>query len=158
PPPWPPAVAWQESEGPPAPPGPAPEYDWAGREARAVGVAVHRLLQVIAADGPDAWPAARLRGTAALLGSMLREEGLAADELAAALERCYGALQRTLDGPRGRWLLDPGHRDCASERAVSGRLGGRQVNGIIDRSFVDAAGALWIVDYKTGHHAGGDLE
>ena len=159
PPPWPPAVAWQETEGPPAPPGPAPEYDWAGREARAVGVVVHRLLQVIAADGPHAWPAARLQGATALLGSMLREAGLAADEeLAAALDRCRGALRRTLDDPRGRWLLDPGHRDCASERAVSGRLDGRQVNGVIDRSFVDEAGALWIVDYKAGRHAGGDLD
>ncbi|HUG99189.1 MAG TPA: UvrD-helicase domain-containing protein [Gammaproteobacteria bacterium] len=158
PPPWPPAVAWQASECPPAPPGPAPEYDWVGREARAVGVVVHRLLQVIAADGPEAWPAARLRGTTVLLGSMLREAGLAADELAAALERCRAALQRTLEDPRGRWLLDPGHHDCASERAVSGRLDGRQVNGVIDRSFVDEAGALWIVDFKAGHHAGGDLD
>ncbi|HTQ35701.1 MAG TPA: PD-(D/E)XK nuclease family protein, partial [Steroidobacteraceae bacterium] len=29
---------------------------------------------------------------------------------------------------------------------------------VIDRSFIDAAGTRWIVDYKTGMHAGGDRE
>ncbi len=29
---------------------------------------------------------------------------------------------------------------------------------MIDRTFVDEHGVRWIVDYKTGTHAGGDLE
>ena len=28
---------------------------------------------------------------------------------------------------------------------------------IVDRSFVDADGSRWIVDYKTGSHEGGDV-
>jgi len=41
---------------------------------------------------------------------------------------------------------------------ISGWLDGQLVNGIVDRSFVDDEGALWIVDYKTGRHEGGALE
>jgi ATP-dependent exoDNAse (exonuclease V) beta subunit len=29
---------------------------------------------------------------------------------------------------------------------------------IIDRTFVDASGTRWVVDYKTGTHEGADLE
>ena len=29
---------------------------------------------------------------------------------------------------------------------------------VIDRTFVDAEGVRWIIDYKTGVHLGGDLE
>lgn len=156
-PPWPPAVGWQADDAPPAVPGATVEYDWVGREARAVGIAVHRLLQVISAEGPDAWPAPRLREAGPLLKSMLREAGLAATELVVAQDRCMDALQRTLADPRGRWLLDPGHGQCASEHRVSGRLDGRQVDGVVDRSFVAEDGVLWIVDYKAGRHEGGEL-
>ena len=29
---------------------------------------------------------------------------------------------------------------------------------VIDRTFVDAAGTRWIIDYKTGVHAGGEVD
>jgi ATP-dependent exoDNAse (exonuclease V) beta subunit len=32
------------------------------------------------------------------------------------------------------------------------------VNVIVDRTFVDADGTRWIVDYKTGTHEGADVE
>ena len=151
-------VDWSMREPEPAAPGPAVEYDWSGREARAIGVAVHRLLQVIASEGPAAWPGARLHGASPLLRALLREAGLGPDQLGPAEARCMTALENTLADERGRWLLDPGHRQAASERRVSGRLDGRIVHGIVDRSFVDDSGVLWIVDYKAGRHEGGELE
>lgn len=158
PPPPPASVRWTVREPEPAAPGAVVEYDWSGREARAVGVAVHRLLQVISAEGPDAWPAARLRAAAPLLHALLREAGLGRGELDTALERCTAALANTLADARGRWLLDPTHACDASERRISGRLDGRVVQGIVDRSFLDHTGVLWIVDYKTGRHEGAELE
>jgi ATP-dependent helicase/nuclease subunit A len=155
---WPPAVSWHAPDAATATPGVTVEYDWVGREARAVGIAVHRLLQVISAEGPDAWPARRLHATVPLLKSMLREAGLAAADLAVAQDRCMGALQRTLADPRGRWLLDPRHGQSASEHKVSGRLEGRRVDGIVDRNFVDESGVMWIVDYKAGRHEGAELD
>jgi ATP-dependent helicase/nuclease subunit A len=157
-PPLPPAARWLAPEIEPDVPGPAPDYDWSGREARAVGIAVHRLLQIIAAEGAGRWPAERLRAAQPLLAAMLREAGLGPGELETALARCIDALALTLDDARGRWLLDAGHAGSASERRISGRLGGRILDGVVDRSFIDATGTLWIVDYKAGRHAGGDLE
>jgi ATP-dependent helicase/nuclease subunit A len=161
-------AAWQAPALPPGarwsvPPAAAPagshvEYDWSGREARAVGIAVHRLLELIAVEGPDAWPAARLAQQGPLLTSLLREAGLHGEDVAPALARCQEALRTTLEDARGRWLLDPEHRDASSERRVSGWLDGQVFNGIVDRSFVDAEGVLWIVDYKAGRHEGGELE
>lgn len=157
-PPLPPAaVRWTVREPEPAAPGTVVEYDWSGREARAVGVAVHRLLQVISTEGPGAWPEARLCAAAPLLRSLLSEAGLGRAELDAALTRCTAALTGTLADARGRWLLDPTHADSASERRISGWLDGRVVQGIVDRSFRDEAGVLWIVDYKTGRHEGAAL-
>jgi ATP-dependent helicase/nuclease subunit A len=151
-------TAWRAAEAPPSPPGAALQYDWAGRQARAIGITVHRLLQVIAAEGAEAWTAQRLHAAAPLIGSMLYELGLAAGERVQAAARCMAALERTLADARGRWLLDARHAGRASERKVSGQLDGRICNGVVDRSFVDEEGVLWIVDYKAGRHEGADLE
>jgi ATP-dependent helicase/nuclease subunit A len=153
----PPAPRWITREAP-APPGATVEFDWVGREARAIGVAVHRMLQVISAEGPAAWPSSRLQGAVPIIVSLLREAGLVGADLAEGRARCLAILQHTLADPRGRWLLDPGHARCASERRVTGRLDGRVVSGVIDRCFVDESGTLWIIDYKAGRHEGGELE
>jgi ATP-dependent exoDNAse (exonuclease V) beta subunit len=151
------APRWEAAE-PPAAPGAALEFDWVGREARATGVAVHRLLQVIAAEGAEAWPAERLARAVPVIAALLREAGLAGSELAEAGARCLAAVERTLADPRGRWLLAPGHAGAASELRASGWIDGRIVEGVVDRCFVDDAGVLWIVDYKAGRHEGGDLD
>ena len=154
----PPTVHWEQTEPAPLEPGEAVEYDWSGREARAIGVAVHRLLQVIAVDGAPAWPIARVETARPLVSTWLREAGLGQAEHAAALSRCMAVLAQTLADPRGRWLLESGHAHASCELRVSGRLDGRLVDGVVDRSFVDDAGTLWIVDYKAGRHEGGELD
>lgn len=134
------------------------EFRWAGETARRVGTVVHRALQIIAREGAAAWPAERLQAAAPAVRALLVQGGVGATELDAALARCLDALTRTLGDSTGRWLLDPGHADAHSEYALSAMLDGRLVTGIIDRSFVDADGVRWIVDYKTGAHEGGSLE
>jgi ATP-dependent helicase/nuclease subunit A len=151
------APAWMAPAKAPAQPFETVAYDWAGRDSRAIGVVVHRLLQVISREGAQAWPATRLRDTVPLLAIMLAEAGLAGEAKDRAAARCLAALNSTLEDPRGRWLLDPTHRQAASERRISGRIDGRLVEGVVDRSFVDATGTLWIIDYKTGRHEGGEL-
>jgi ATP-dependent exoDNAse (exonuclease V) beta subunit len=77
---------------------------------------------------------------------------------AAAVERVEDALVRTREDERGRWLLDGRHRDSTTELALTGRVGGDIVRVVIDRSFVDASGVRWIVDYKTSRHEGAGLD
>jgi ATP-dependent exoDNAse (exonuclease V) beta subunit len=134
------------------------EFQWAGETARRLGTVVHRALQIIAREGATAWDQKRLQAAAPVLRTLLVQAGVGRGELDSALARSLDMLTRTLADPTAQWLLDPGHTDARSEYALSGILEGRLVTGIIDRSFVDADGVRWIVDYKTGGHEGGALE
>jgi ATP-dependent helicase/nuclease subunit A len=127
-----------------------PEYSWVGLGARAVGTVVHAELQRLSREGSGA----PLRA-AAVYQAWLAEFGVPAAERRAAAERVRAALERTLTDPRGRWLLDPGHAQAASELRLSGFEGERIVSVVFDRSFVDAAGVRWVIDYKTSAHEGG---
>jgi RecB family exonuclease len=90
--------------------------------------------------------------------ALLAEAGLAPAGRVAAADACLDALERTLADERGLWIFDPRHANAASELSVSGRVAGQLVRGIVDRRFVADDGTLWIIDYKTGGHAGGGRE
>ncbi|MGH8415502.1 MAG: hypothetical protein ACRESX_12295, partial [Gammaproteobacteria bacterium] len=45
-----------------------------------------------------------------------------------------------------------------TEYALSHYDGQHLATNVIDRTFVDAEGIRWIVDYKTSRHRGGDVE
>jgi hypothetical protein len=132
------------------------EFDWATETARHVGTVVHRELQRAARDGlqPDAAdPRARARWD-----HELAELGVPRELRAPAAERVASAVGRTLADERGRWLLDATHPGSATELALTGRVGSEIVSVVIDRTFVDASGVRWIVDYKTSRHEGAGLE
>jgi hypothetical protein len=79
------------------------------------------------------------------------------EELKAATARVLDALRRTLTHKRGRWILDPAQREARSELSLTGLVEGRLVSVVIDRSFVDASGTRWVLDFKVSHHEGGAL-
>ena len=134
------------------------EYFWAGPEAAPIGIVVHAALQHVAERGIENWTDADSAAEAKIMRGMLVGEGLSGAMLENALHRCASALARVLASARGAWLLSAGHHDGRSEWALSGRSKGTVTHHIIDRSFIDAEGIRWIVDYKTGEHAGGDVE
>ncbi len=131
------------------------EFDWAGESARHVGTVIHRGLLELSREGTERWNAPRLAARRPAWQSMLAGLGIPDVEMPAALARVEEALQRVVADPRGRWLLDPAHASARSEFALTGVDDGAVVNVIIDRSFVDEDGVRWIVDYKSGRHAGG---
>ncbi len=159
---------WQEAELPRAPRfesqlmpraavEPELEFDWATETARHVGTVVHRELQRLARDGlrpGDGDDVQRRRRWQ----DELAELGVPAALRAGAVERVGNAIVRTLADARGQWVLDAHHRNAATELALTGRLGRDVVRVVIDRSFVDAAGVRWIVDYKTSRHEGAGLD
>ena len=50
-----------------------------------------------------------------------------------------------------RWIFDPNHEDSQCELPLSSvNPAGYVRNHVVDRSFVDAEGARWIIDYKSG--------
>ena len=154
---------WSAGEPPPAPhiesravpraaAAESVEFDWATETARHVGTIVHRELQRMARDGvaaPHADPRTRRRWF-----EELAELGVPRELRDPAVQRVASAVEQAAGDERGRWLLDPRHGHSATELALTGRLGGEIVRVVIDRSFVDAQGVRWIVDYKTSRHEG----
>jgi ATP-dependent helicase/nuclease subunit A len=133
------------------------EFFWAGVTARHVGSVVHRWLQAIADDAMQGWDRGRVEGMRETFRDMLAARGVAHAELDDAAARVIAALCRCLEDARGRWLL--GHqRDARSELRVTAITGGRRRRLIVDRTFFDADGRHWIVDYKTSSHEGADID
>ncbi len=135
------------------------EFDWATETTRHVGTVVHRELQRLARSGATApGDEAATARVVARFEAELAELGVPAERRRAAGMRALEAVRRTLDDERGRWLLRESHADARSEFGVTGRIGDDLVSVVIDRTFVDATGTRWIVDYKTSTHEGAGLD
>ena len=136
-------------------PGARPEFSWAGPLARAEGTLVHRefelLAQLPALDSVDF--ATRIP----LYSARLRELGVAPTTARATAADIAARMTSVIQDPKARWLLTAAHRDAHCELRLTGMVGGRIRNVVIDRSFVDEQGNRWVIDYKTSSHAGGDL-
>jgi len=157
-PPLPPAVAWQAGAALPVPEGsPEVEFDWASETIRHVGSVVHRTLQLIGREGVARWPLHRIEALAPGFRLALARQGVPEAKLDQAVQRVHEALRRTLSDAKGAWLFDPQHREAKSEYALTLIEHGKPVTSIMDRSFVDANGIRWIIDYKTSTHEGGGL-
>ena len=133
------------------------EFSWVGETARHVGSVVHRWLQRMAEDGLAGWDAKRVRALKKVFENELVACGLSADDVTAGAARVTELLARTLADERGRRLLGP-HQDAQSELKLTGVEEDGIVDVVVDRTFVDESGTRWIVDFKTGAHAGGDVE
>lgn len=161
-------VTWQPPEAdsavsfarlaPAAEQGSSLEFLWASDAARHIGSVVHALLQRIGEEGVAQWSPQRIDELQPYIRNALLREGIAAAELEYAAARVGEALSQTLNDERGRWILDASHQDARCEYAISGVLDGQVVRAIMDRSFIDAEGVRWIIDYKTGSREGGDVE
>lgn len=132
-------------------------YEWVGNTGRHAGTLTHELLQRIAREGATSWSEERIASLKPLLESDLRRAGVAHADCKAAADRVAHAVANTLASERGRWILAP-HEEAQSEWAVSGRVGGKLIDGTVDRVFRDEQGRWWIVDFKTSAHEGGRVE
>ncbi|MBF0137018.1 MAG: UvrD-helicase domain-containing protein [Magnetococcales bacterium] len=161
-------AGWQPPSPPPGLFSPVPEisrsaedslvFIWAGETVRCVGIVVHHWLQVMAREGTQAWNVPRIAALEHHFAAQLTRLGVASPALSPAIRQVAMALTSTLADPRGQWILDPRHGNPQSELALTGHLHGRIRRVVLDRTFIDADNTRWIIDFKTGHHAGGDLE
>ena len=133
-------------------------FEWVGDTLRHIGTVVHRMLEQIAADGAANWTVPRVEARRPAIETALRSLGVSSSEIAEAASTVVRALTATLEDARGRWILDGSHSEAHSEYAVTGIVDGDLVTARVDRTFVDTNGVRWIIDFKTGAHAGGHLE
>jgi ATP-dependent exoDNAse (exonuclease V) beta subunit len=137
--------------------GERPIFDWVSQTSRHVGTVVHRELDRALRNpkwqAPDLFDVERI---ATELGELGVPNALCTE----AAQRVIAALERMRKDQRGRWLLGLAGdiSEVRSELALTGVVHGRLVQGVIDRTFLDAAGDRWIVDFKTSTHEGGGLE
>jgi ATP-dependent helicase/nuclease subunit A len=134
-----------------------PEFSWVGERQRHVGTLVHAYLARLSGQNPLPAPH-ELAAERGMLAAQLRLLGVPGEERAQATELILAALSRTLQDERGRWILSAGHRAAYSELPLTGLAHGHLHSVKVDRSFIDAAGSRWVIDYKTSRHEGADLE
>jgi len=133
------------------------EFRWAGEDARLTGNLVHRLLQLIAESGQEAWQqSGGMAGRVNWCEQQLACEGVREGKAGGIIKRVTRAVENCLTSERGRWILDS-HEKSACEFAMTAVIDGQLRNIVLDRTFV-ADGERWIIDYKTSSHSGGNLE
>ncbi|MDX8390852.1 MAG: UvrD-helicase domain-containing protein [Mariprofundaceae bacterium] len=134
------------------------EFDWAGVSARAVGIALHALLQRIGEKGIEHWETSDRQHVTTFLRRSLISEGLAGEWLSMAMQRAEQGVEHIYRSDRAAWLLSSRHQDAHCEWPLSCLVDGEVRRYVLDRSFIDADGIRWIVDYKTGLHTGSGLD
>ncbi len=136
------------------------DFDWAGEPARLVGMIVHRLLHHIGSIGIENLSQHDLSRFEQAGRLLLMQSGIAPHYLDAAVQQVSTALNTMcVDDTIGRWILSNQHQDAHCEWALSALTSDAAASlHIIDRTFVDADGIRWIIDYKTGSHAGGGID
>ena len=134
------------------PVGPAPSQDAnvpppAGADTleTRVGIVIHALLQQLVECGDAPWRGRDTAQRLALARQLLTQQAVAPAELDLAARRVQQAVDTMLEDERGRWLLRADH----AHSAVEWELLADNRRHVIDRSFVDADGVRWIVDYKS---------
>jgi hypothetical protein len=104
------------------------------------------------------WNVDNVRNAAPYIEARLRGLGVGQGDLVEARERIIAAVKGALASVRGRWIMDDRHIDAESEYALSSVVEQNLTNIIIDRTFVDANGVRWIIDFKVGAHTGGSKD
>jgi ATP-dependent exoDNAse (exonuclease V) beta subunit len=127
------------------------EFSWVSETARHVGTVVHRWLQKIAEDELKGWDAKRVDSLRLRFVRDLHRRGV--EEPGRAAELVVSSISNAISDERGRWILGP-HAEAKSEY----RIRTPERSHVIDRTFVDEAGARWVIDFKTSRHEGGNVE
>ncbi|MEP6941823.1 MAG: UvrD-helicase domain-containing protein [Betaproteobacteria bacterium] len=161
-------MQWRLPPPPPAVAAPSPAgdtlarepivFDWVREHARQAGIAAHDVLRRIASEGLDRWDAQRAADERGRIERDWLALGFDAAEARTAADLVIQGTIATLADARGRWLFDSAHAHAESELALSAALDGATLHVVLDRTFVDAKGTRWIVDFKLSRHEGGDLD
>ncbi|MDT8364122.1 MAG: UvrD-helicase domain-containing protein [Nitrosomonas sp.] len=135
------------------------DFNWAGETARLIGVTLHRLLQHIGQIGIENVTQQDLVKLTQQAPILLRHSGIAPQQTEIAAQQIKTALDNICSDARGRWILSNQHVQARCEWALSVTTNRTNTTLVmIDRTFIDAAGIRWIIDYKTGTHTGSDVE
>jgi hypothetical protein len=135
------------------------EFEWATETIRHVGIVVHRCIQLMAENQcKNIWDRAQIQSKRAWFRQALKQQGVGEEESHWASQLVEEALVNMIKDERGQWLHSTEHQQQRNEYALSGVVQDKVISVKIDRTFVDADGTRWIVDYKISRHEGEDVE
>ena len=134
------------------------EFNWAGVQARRTGTVLHRLLEQVGHIGIESMNDEQRRRCIQRIPALLQALGSGRTDLDESVAIIQQAFEDTLASDTGQWILSGQHQDPACELPITGLINGQLINVVIDRTFIDADGTRWIIDYKSGYHEGGNLD
>lgn len=117
-------------------------------EGKVIGTIVHLWLERFVREGIANWNVEMVRNSSDSLKFQLNMLGVPHARLDHCLAKIITCLINTIQGPRGRWLLEE-HRESTCEMPINGLVDGELIRAKVDRSFVDSDGIRWVIDYKT---------
>lgn len=126
---------------------PAPQQD--AVSAAGVGSAVHGILEHLHQASVQYWQDKNNDQRYQWVTGLLRYHALPEALLAEAADLVVTAVDNTVGDQRGQWLLSNRHQHSLAEQAYLTTASGNVKKLVVDRSFVDQQGTLWIIDYKT---------
>ncbi|MDR2212581.1 MAG: UvrD-helicase domain-containing protein [Pseudomonadales bacterium] len=131
---------------PAAPPPLTPSEPHTELLPRLRGELVHLGLKLLVQRG-SAWLEALERAPywRQMLAPLCNDES----QLHAELSMLRAQLETCLRDPQTAWLFQNGLSDDACELALVDYSGGARRDHVVDRSFIDAQGTRWIIDYKS---------
>lgn len=116
--------------------------------ARAVGLAFHRVIELVCKHGPDQWTPERIKMKSKAIASMLLRDGYPSTEIVVGVNRVIELIEATLSNEKGRWITKP-RQSAGQEVQISMLNNGRWVNRYLDLNFIEDD-TMWIIDWKTG--------
>ena len=137
---------------------PPVEYSWAGERARRLGTVIHEVLHRIALEGIQRWTTDHIEQHTFWFHSLLRNRGFNGKDLESALDQLITILNSAVSDQRFRWIVDEKHHNRRFEWPLTRFQDGQLETLVMDCSFVDSGDTRWIIDFKTGSHAGHDTD
>lgn len=109
------------------------------------GVVLHRLLDQMVRLGAFH----KCLEQESLWKKWLIQEGFLLEHIPLAIEKIGQAIKNIRKDPMGQWIVDSSHQESHSEYALTLNHAGSCQHFRIDRTFLDAQGRRWIIDYKS---------
>ncbi|HVY53969.1 MAG TPA: UvrD-helicase domain-containing protein, partial [Gammaproteobacteria bacterium] len=133
-----------------------PGFHLTQSDAQALGTTIHYFLQQIAMQGKAWWEKNATAKRSHYIQLQLVRNGMLLADTQSAIEKVEHAVHNTLNDQRGQWILEQ-KTEAQCELALTAILNDKTEMLIIDRTFVDNNNERWIIDYKTTHPEGADL-
>ncbi len=124
------------------------DYQQSGAAALC-GTLIHEFLQAQVQSGNPPMDAVRLQRLRQYWRNQLKTRLPEGEDLDKAVSFVSQGVENCLNDKTNQWVFSPDQEDSRCELRISKRDGNFISNYVIDRSFVDADGTRWIIDYKT---------